>query len=114
MMFNRQSIKTELVSTSRSSILGSANTHSVNNPEIVLLSRSVVFENTVFSVYADHISDKSGHEVQQYLSVVPRCLLENAIAGVAVLRQCMSEKLGLSGIQAPYWTLVVGSYQGAH
>jgi len=55
------------------------------DPEIVTFSRSDVFENTVFSVFADHIVDKSGHQVERYLSVVPKCLLDDAIAGVAVL-----------------------------
>lgn len=53
--------------------------------EITVRARRLVFENTVFSVYADHISDKNGNEVPQYLSVVPNCLLADSIAGVAVL-----------------------------
>lgn len=53
--------------------------------EITVRARRLVFENTVFSVYADHIADKNGNEVPQYLSVVPKCLLEDSIAGVAVL-----------------------------
>jgi len=55
------------------------------NAEITLLARRLVFENTVFSVYADHVADKNGNEVSQYLSVVPKCLLSDSIAGVAVL-----------------------------
>jgi ADP-ribose pyrophosphatase len=55
------------------------------NAEITLLARRLVFENTVFSVYADHVADKNGNEVPQYLSVVPKCLLSDSIAGVAVL-----------------------------
>lgn len=55
------------------------------NPEIITLSRSAVFENTVFSVFADHIADRNGHQVERYLSVMPKCLLDDAIAGVAVL-----------------------------
>jgi ADP-ribose pyrophosphatase len=53
--------------------------------EITVRARRLVFENTVFSVYADHVADKNGNEVSQYLSVIPKCLLEGAIAGVAVL-----------------------------
>lgn len=53
--------------------------------EIVTLSRSTVFENMVFSVFADHIVDRSGHQVERYLSVVPKHLVAGAIAGVAVL-----------------------------
>lgn len=53
--------------------------------EITVHARRLVFENTVFSVYADHVADKNGNEVPQYLSVVPKCLLADSIAGVAVL-----------------------------
>jgi ADP-ribose pyrophosphatase len=63
-------------------------------PEIITLSRSGVFENSVFSVFADHIADKNGHQVERYLSVVPRNLLSDAIAGVAVLPVYKS-KVGL-------------------
>jgi ADP-ribose pyrophosphatase len=53
--------------------------------EITVRARRLVFENMVFSVYADHVADKNGNEVPQYLSVVPKCLLADSIAGVAVL-----------------------------
>lgn len=53
--------------------------------EITVRARRLVFENTVFSVYADHVADKNGNEVPQYLSVVPKYLLADSIAGVAVL-----------------------------
>jgi len=53
--------------------------------EITVRARRLVFENTVFSVYADHIADKNRNEVPNYLSVVPKCLLADSIAGVAVL-----------------------------
>ena len=62
--------------------------------EIVTLSRSVVFENTVFSVFADHIVDRNGHQVERYLSVVPKCLVDGAIAGVVVL-PVNGSKIGL-------------------
>ena len=73
----------------------SANPINANSdPEINVLSRTRVFENTVFSVFADHIVDKNGHKVERYLSVVPNCLLEGAIAGVAVL-PIIEDKVGL-------------------
>lgn len=56
-----------------------------SDAEITVRARRLVFENTVFSVYADHIADKNGNAVPQYLSVVPKCLLADSIAGVAVL-----------------------------
>lgn len=65
-----------------------------SDPQIVLLSRSVVFENTVFSVFADHIVDNSGPHVERYLSVLPKCLVDDTIAGVAVI-PVANEKIGL-------------------
>lgn len=61
---------------------------------ITVHNRRLVFENTVFTVYADHIADKNGNEVPRYLSVVPKCLLAGSIAGVAVL-PVHDGKLGL-------------------
>jgi ADP-ribose pyrophosphatase len=73
----------------------SANPINANSdPEINVLSRTRVFENTVFSVFADHIIDKNGHQVERYLSVVPSCLLDDSIAGVAVL-PIIEDKVGL-------------------
>lgn len=61
-------------------------THSQSSDaEITVHTRRLVFENSVFSIYADHVADKNGNEVPQYLSVVPNCLLDGAIAGVVVL-----------------------------
>jgi ADP-ribose pyrophosphatase len=62
--------------------------------EIVTISRSSLFENTVFSVFADHIFDKNGHQVERYLSVVPKSLLQDSIAGVVVL-PVDGDKVGL-------------------
>lgn len=64
---------------------GEAGCAHAGDAEITVRARRLVFENTVFSVYADHIADKNGNEVPQYLSVVPKCLLAESIAGVAVL-----------------------------
>lgn len=67
------------------SATGEAGRSHSGDAEITVRARRLVFENTVFSVYADHIADKNGNEVPQYLSVVPKCLLADSIAGVAVL-----------------------------
>lgn len=64
------------------------------DPQIALLSRSLVFENTVFSVFADHIVDNSGHQVERYLSVLPKCLVDDTIAGVAVI-PVANDRIGL-------------------
>lgn len=66
----------------------------ISDSEITVHARRLIFENTVFSVYADHISDKKRNEVPRYLSVVPKCLLADSIAGVAVL-PVREGKLGL-------------------
>lgn len=65
-----------------------------SDSEITVHARRLIFENAVFSVYADHISDKKRNEVPCYLSVVPKCLLTDSIAGVAVLPVC-DEGIGL-------------------
>lgn len=62
--------------------------------EITIRARRLVFENTVFSVYADHVADKNGNEVPHYLSVVPKCLLADSLAGVAVL-PVRDDRIGL-------------------
>lgn len=67
------------------STTGEAGCAQSGDAEITVRARRLVFENTVFSVYADHIADKHGNVVPQYLSVVPKCLLADSIAGVAVL-----------------------------
>jgi len=64
---------------------GEAECAQSGDAEITVRARRRVFENTVFSVYADHVVDKNGNEVPQYLSVVPKCLLADSVAGVAVL-----------------------------
>lgn len=61
----------------------------MNNPEnpsaVLLKGRRTVFENSKFLVHADHIADKSGREVPDYLVVEPRIHTSNLITGVAVL-----------------------------
>jgi ADP-ribose pyrophosphatase len=56
-----------------------------DDPEITVCSRQLIGENTVFSVFFDHIVDKAGNEVPRYLSVVPKHSVDNLVAGVAVL-----------------------------
>lgn len=68
--------------------------NSDTDPELTTLARNLIFENTVFFVFADHIVDKNGHQVEQYLSVVPKCLVEDSIGGVVVL-SIDEDKVGL-------------------
>lgn len=54
------------------------------NP-IRLNSRRLMCENTVYSVFFDHVSDAEGCEVSEYLSVLPKRILEDLVVGVSVL-----------------------------
>ena len=63
-------------------------------PEITLHGRKLVFENTVFRVFGDHISDRSGHEVLQYLSVIPKHAAANTVTGVSLL-PVIGDRVGL-------------------
>ena len=51
---------------------------------IRLVSRTLVFENSVLTVFADHITDAS-QSVPAFLTVVPRCITEDLVIGIAVL-----------------------------
>jgi ADP-ribose pyrophosphatase len=62
-------------------------------PPIRLLARQLVFENTVLRVYADHVVD-AHHEVPNFLTVVPRCITEDLVIGIAVL-PVQAGKIGL-------------------
>lgn len=63
-------------------------------PPIQLHSRRLACQNTVFSVFLDHVTGTHGHEVLQYLSVLPKCGAENMVTGVGVL-PVKDGKLGL-------------------
>lgn len=54
-------------------------------PPIKLNSRLLVCENTVFSVFFDHLSDAKGREVLEYLSIMPKCSMEGRVTGIGVL-----------------------------
>lgn len=52
---------------------------------IRLYSRSPVCENTVFSVFFDHVTGAHGHEISHYLSILPKCGTKDMVTGVGVL-----------------------------
>ena len=52
---------------------------------IRLRSRRLAGENTVFSIFFDHITGIGGHEVLQYLSVLPKRVISDMVTGVGVL-----------------------------
>lgn len=52
---------------------------------IRLNSRRLVCKNTAFSVFFDHVSDADGHEVLEYLSILPECETADMVTGISVL-----------------------------
>jgi len=56
-----------------------------NEPPIEVLNRRLACENTKFFVYFDHIIDKEGSEVRDYLVVAPKNTGQNLITGVTIL-----------------------------
>jgi ADP-ribose pyrophosphatase len=52
---------------------------------IKLSSRRLACENAVYSVFLDHVKDTEGHEVVEYLSVLPKRILGDIVTGVCVL-----------------------------
>src|SRR5262245_22048472 len=53
---------------------------------VITVKRSTtVFENTRFHVFADHIVDGTGNEVEDYLVVSPRNQSNRLVTGVAVV-----------------------------
>lgn len=59
-----------------------------------LHERTLACENTVFSVYFDHVSGAGGHDVPRYISVVPHHRSPDGISGVSVL-PVMGGRFGL-------------------
>jgi len=57
----------------------------VSEPPVRRLSRRLAVENSRWRVYLDHIRDRSGNEVPDYLVVEPKVRLAGAVTGVAVL-----------------------------
>ena len=52
---------------------------------VILKRRRTAFQNTRFRVFADHIADSLGNEVEDFLVVVPRRQRSNLLTGVAVI-----------------------------
>lgn len=59
-----------------------------------LLTRQLICENTVFSIFFDHVTGAGGHDVPQYLSVVPIRTTNEGLAGVSVL-PVLGDRFGL-------------------
>jgi 8-oxo-dGTP pyrophosphatase MutT (NUDIX family) len=67
---------------------------------IEVVARRLACENTKFFVYFDHVLDKAGDEVQNYLVVAPKNAGENLVTGVAIL-PVFNEQVGLIRIYRP-------------
>ena len=67
---------------------------SKQRPEVVLHSRKLACENTVFQVFLDHIVAQDGTSVEDYLVVAPRNKTEHLVTGVSVL-PIVGDKIGL-------------------
>lgn len=70
-------------------------------------SRTLACENTVFSVYFDHIVDARGQEVRNYLVVAPKAAAADLTTGVAVLPE-VDGRIGLvrvyrHAVARQYW-----------
>jgi ADP-ribose pyrophosphatase YjhB (NUDIX family) len=63
-------------------------------------SRRLVCENQKFHVYFDHVVDKAGNEVPDYLVVSPKQQSQNLVTGVAIL-PIVQGSVGLVRIYRP-------------
>lgn len=68
--------------------------------DVDIRSRRLVCENQKFYVYFDHVVDKAGHEVPDYLVVSPKQQSKNQITGVAIL-PIMQGYVGMVRIHRP-------------
>jgi 8-oxo-dGTP pyrophosphatase MutT (NUDIX family) len=67
---------------------------------IEVLDRRLACENTKFFVYFDHVIDRAGSEVQDYLVVSPKNAGNNLVTGVAIL-PVVDGQVGLIRIYRP-------------
>jgi ADP-ribose pyrophosphatase len=67
---------------------------------IEVVDRRLACENTKFFVYFDHVIDKAGDEVKNYLVVAPKNTGKNLVTGVAIL-PIVDGQVGLIRIYRP-------------
>lgn len=67
---------------------------------IEVVDRRLACENTKFFVYFDHIIDRAGEEVKNYLVVAPKTTGKNLVTGVAIL-PIIDGQVGLIRIYRP-------------
>jgi 8-oxo-dGTP pyrophosphatase MutT (NUDIX family) len=71
-----------------------------DNLPIEVLNRHLACENEKFFVYFDHVVDKEGSEVLEYLVVAPKNAGKNLVSGVAIL-PVIEGQVGLIRIYRP-------------
>jgi ADP-ribose pyrophosphatase len=67
---------------------------------IEVIDRRLACENTKYFVYFDHVVDKAGSEVRDYLVVAPKHAGKNLVTGVAIL-PILDGQVGLIRIYRP-------------
>lgn len=67
---------------------------------VEVVGRRLACENTKFFVYFDHVIDKAGDEVKNYLVVAPKNAGKNLVTGVAIL-PIVDGEVGLIHIYRP-------------
>jgi len=67
---------------------------------IEVIARRLACENEKFFIYFDHVIDKAGDEVKNYLVVAPKITGKNLVTGVAVL-PIVDGQIGLVRIYRP-------------
>lgn len=72
---------------------------------VVIRSRRLVCQNSKFDVYFEHVCDGRGHEVPDYLVVVPKQQGVELVTGVAVL-PLVGDTIGMVRV----WRPAIGSY----
>lgn len=70
------------------------------NLPITVVNRRLACENSKFFVYFDHVIDKAGSEVRDYLVVTPKNAGKNLVTGVAIL-PVVDGQVGLIRIYRP-------------
>lgn len=71
-----------------------------NDVPVEVVNRRLACENTKFFVYFDHVIDKTGGEVPNYLVVAPKNSGQNLVTGVAIL-PVVDGQIGLVRIYRP-------------
>lgn len=72
----------------------------MTDTQVDIRSRRLVCENQKFHVYFDHVVDRAGHEVPDYLVVSPKQQSQDLVTGVAIL-PIMQGYVGMVRIYRP-------------